>query len=156
MTILRKISISLMVYLVIAICYYLFLIYFVYNHEDRQTINLNLSGSLIQFFKIKNLDGHNVSLFTLTLSTLGYFTLNFLMASLLGIIIGIALGKYKVLGNISNYFINFFRVMPSIIFIVLFKYQFKFIYSYVFFVGVFASIWPILINTKSGVEKVNI
>lgn len=45
--------------------------------------------------------------------------------------------------------------MPSIIFIVLFKYQFKIYDYYVFFVGIMASIWPIIINTKSGVEKAN-
>ncbi|HMK24959.1 MAG TPA: ABC transporter permease subunit [Chitinophagaceae bacterium] len=156
MSISKKISISLIVYLIIAICYYLFLTYFVYNQEDKETINLDLKGSLIQFFTIKILDGKSVSLLSLTGSTLYYFTVNFLLASFLGITIGTILGKYKTLGYISNYFINFFRVMPSIIFIVLFKYQFKFINTYVYFVGVFASIWPILISTKSGVEFVNI
>jgi len=155
MKLLNKVLFSLVIYLVIAICYYAFLTFVVYEPYESLSIELNFSQSITEFLNIQNLDGNKVTLFSLTASTMFYFLINFLLASILGVIIGIILGKFKLIGSISEYFINFFRVMPSIIFIVLFKYQFKFIDSYIYFVGVFASIWPILINTKSGVEKVN-
>ena len=153
MKITKKILYSLIVYLTIAVSYYYFTIYI---FSDDKGANLNIYSSLKEFFHIKILNGKRTNLFLLTLSTLYYFLINFIFASLFGIILGIILGKLKLIGEISNYYINFFRVMPSIIYIVLFKYQFKFTENYIYFVGVFASIWPVLINTKSGVEKVNL
>jgi ABC-type nitrate/sulfonate/bicarbonate transport system permease component len=155
MKLLKKIFTSLIIYIVIALSYYIFLKFIVYNALDAETIELDFNKSIAEFLNIRNLDGHKVNLFSLTASTLFYFSISFALSSVFGVSIGIILGKIKWLGNISDYFINFFRVMPSIIFIVLFKYQFKFVDNYIYFVGVFASIWPILINTKSGVEKVN-
>ncbi len=133
--------------------YYFFTLYVYANEKDT---NLNLVDSINEFFYISNLNGHHTNILKLTFSTLYYFFVNFTLASLLGVFIGTALGLNKYTGYISNYYINFFRVMPSIIYIVLFKYQFKFTDNYIYFVGVFASIWPIIINTKSGVEKVNL
>jgi len=153
MTIINKTFYSFIAFFTIAILYYLFTIY---SFSDEKGISLEFSKGLNEFLDIDILNGKSVSLFQLTLSTLFYFFVNFIIASLLGITIGVFLGKFRLIGQISNYYINFFRVMPSIIYIVLFKYQFKFTETYIYFVGVFASIWPVLINTKSGVEKVNI
>lgn len=149
----KKILYSFIAFFSIAIFYYAFTIY---SFSEEKEINMEFNKSLKDFYEIENLNGNPVSLFQLTLSTLFYFFVNFGVASILGISIGVILGKFKLIGQVSNYYINFFRVMPSIIYIVLFKYQFKFTDTYIYFVGVFASIWPILINTKSGVEKVNL
>lgn len=146
----KNICISLLVFVIISLGYYSFLNYLVYSSQD-----MNFSESFSVFWYIKKLDGSDVTLISLTLKTISIFFFNFIASSLLGILIGVVLGKNKLIGNISNYFTNFFRVMPSIIFIVLFKYQFKFFNNYIFFVGIIASIWPIIINTKSGVEKSN-
>lgn len=146
----KNICLSLVVYAVIAILYYSFLTFWVYSYQT-----MNLKESFSKFWDINKLNGSDVTLFSITLKTLLIFLINFIASSLLGILIGVVLGKNRLIGNISDYFINFFRVMPSIIFIVLFKYQFKFYDSYVFLVGIIASIWPIIINTKSGVEKAN-
>lgn len=152
----KKITLSLIVYLLIALSYFVFLKFVVYDSEDLNGINLNFHSSIWEFLNIHILDGQkDISLLSLTGSTLFYFLINFILSTFFGVLLGVLLGKFKLIGNISDYFINFFRVMPSIIFIVLFKYQFKFVDYYIYFVGVFASIWPILINTKSGVEKVN-
>lgn len=155
MKLLKKILYSFCVFLFISIMYFLFLKYFVEN-KLNESVNLDLWDSIWRFFTIKILDGNHVNIITLTLSTLYYFIVNFLIATVFGVLFGTILGKFRTIGNISNYFTNFFRVMPSIIFIVLFKYQFKFYDSYIYYVGFVASVWPILINTKSGVEKVNI
>lgn len=154
MVFLKKTLKSSLVFFFIALFYFLFLKYWV-NKGAESSIDLNLNNSISSFWNVDNLNGNIVSLFSLTLSTLYYFFSVFILSSVLGIVFGVILGWFSKVGSTAMHFANFFRVMPSLVFIVLFKYQFRFIDTYVYFVGVFACIWPILINTKSGVETVN-
>ncbi|HRP90466.1 MAG TPA: ABC transporter permease subunit [Edaphocola sp.] len=145
---------SSLIFFIIALFYFLFLKYWVHKNAGG-SVDLHLSRSVTGFWNIDNLNGHDVSLLSLTGSTLFYFFIVFVLSSLLGVVLGVLMGRFSKFGTATMHFGNFFRVMPSLVFIVLFKYQFRFTETYVYFVGVFACIWPILINTKSGVETTN-
>lgn len=145
---------STVVFFLIGLFYFLFLKYWVHQGQT-DNIDLHLGNSFKSFWQLDHLNGNLVTLVSLTGSTLYYFFTVFLLSSFLGVLFGVCLGWFTKIGPTAMHFANFFRVMPSLVFIVLFKYQFRFTETYVYFVGVFACIWPILINTKAGIESTN-
>ncbi len=158
MALIRKFIYSVISILIIGIAYYLLLRHIYYNPLKNEFTEISLNESffnILKEFRSIDLNGNSVSIFSLTATTLFHFIVSFLFSVILGVIIGVIIGTNKTLGKISDYFINFFRVLPSIVFIFIFKYQLKFFDYHVFFIGILACIWPIIINTKSGVEKVN-
>jgi ABC-type nitrate/sulfonate/bicarbonate transport system permease component len=124
------------------------------NSYTESSLNDNFFNVVKELLSI-NFDGKSVSIFSLTAITMIHLAISFFAAVIFGILIGVIIGTNKTIGRISDDYINFFRVLPSIVFIIIFKYQFKMFENHVYFVGAIASIWPIIINTKSGVEKKN-
>jgi bicarbonate transport system permease protein len=158
MPLLKKLIYSLGAILLIGIVYFFLLRHVYYNQTTKSFTESSLNENFLDVLKgLVNIDfnGKSVSIFSLTLITLLHFIVSFIIAVILGITIGVIVGTNKTIGKASDYFINFFRVLPSIVFIIVFKYQLKFFENHVYFVGVIACIWPVIINTKSGVEKVN-
>lgn len=99
--------------------------------------------------------------------TMTHFFIPFIISCIIGISLGVLLSIHKRINTISNFFIDFLRVLPSIVFITLFKYNInvkkiletKFgidFIEYLYPVVLIASIWPIIIATKEGVQKVNV
>ena len=158
MKIFKKFFFSFCAMLLIGFAYYFLLrnIYFnpMTNSFNESSLNDNFIDVLQGLVNI-DFNGKSVSIFSLTATTLLHFIVSFLGAVVLGISVGIIIGTYYKIGKISDYFINFFRVLPSIVFIIIFKYQLKLFDYHVYFVGILASIWPVIINTKSGVISVN-
>lgn len=82
--------------------------------------------------------------------------IGFIFASIIGIIFGILIGKIKYIKNILSPFIDFLRPLPSsaiilTVVIIITNTELAFL-----FIITFGAIWPIIINTISGVENVNI
>jgi ABC-type nitrate/sulfonate/bicarbonate transport system permease component len=159
MKLLKGLFFSLLATTLIGIIFYLLLLY---KHHDSNTgaygdESLKESWvTVLLSIKSTMMNGSSISLLAATGNTMIHFFISFLLAAISGVAIGVSMGTYRGFGRRSNYLLNFFRVLPSIVFITVFKYQFKMIESYVYWVGILASVWPIIINTKAGVEKVNL
>lgn len=114
-----------------------------------------------------NANNKGVGYFRHIFYTITHFFIPFIISCIIGISLGVILSIHKRINTISNFFIDFLRVLPSIIFITLFKYNInvkkiletKFgidFIEYLYPVVLIASIWPIIIATKEGVQKVNL
>jgi ABC-type nitrate/sulfonate/bicarbonate transport system permease component len=98
-------------------------------------------------------NGTQTSILENTAVSLFHFIISFIFSILIGTSIGMVLGLNVRINRVTDYTINFFRVLPSIVFITIFKYQLQMGSKHVFFVGIIASIWPIIITTRSGASK---
>lgn len=158
MALFKKFILSVLAIAVLGVVYYFFLKWKYFDPDTGRYTDSSLNENIflvMQDLLSVNFNGKVVNIFSLSINSLLHFIVSFASSVILGVSIGVVIGTNKVLGRISNYFINFFRVLPSIVFIVIFKYQLKFQENHIYFVGTIACIWPIIINTKSGVEKVN-
>jgi ABC-type nitrate/sulfonate/bicarbonate transport system permease component len=76
-------------------------------------------------------------------------------AIVIGIPVGVAMGRYRVVANALDPYVTFFysipnvALVPALIILVGFNTEFRFTYV------VLASIWPIIINTMAGVRAVD-
>lgn len=76
-------------------------------------------------------------------------------ALVIGIPIGVAMGRYRIVANALDPYVTFFysipnvALVPALIILVGFDTSFRFTYV------VIASIWPIIINTMAGVRAVD-
>lgn len=76
-------------------------------------------------------------------------------AIVIGIPVGIAMGRYRIVANALDPYVTFFysipnvALVPALIIFVGFGTEFRFLYV------VIASIWPIIINTTAGVRAVD-
>lgn len=113
-----------------------------------------------------NANNKEVGFFSQILYTFFHFFIPFIISAIIGVSLGVLFSLQKKINTISNFFIDFLRVLPSIVFITLFKYNInitKFFektfgidfIEYLYIVVLIASIWPIIIATKEGVQKVN-
>lgn len=113
-----------------------------------------------------NANNKGVGYFNHIAQTIIHFLIPFILSAVSGVSLGILFSLHKKVNTISNFFIDFLRVLPSIVFITLFKYNINvtnffektigidFI-EYLYLVVLIASVWPIIIATKEGVQKVN-
>jgi ABC-type nitrate/sulfonate/bicarbonate transport system permease component len=88
------------------------------------------------------------------LVTLGRFFAGYLIAAVIGISFGIALGYFRSLHNLLGIVIEFLRPMPSVAIIPVAILMLGIGDSMIVAVTVYATVWPILINTIDGVRHI--
>ena len=94
------------------------------------------------------------SLWSATAFTLGAAALGLLMAAVLGIAAGIALGLSKRTARMAFFSIEVFRPVPSVALIPLAMLVFGFGLRMEFSIVAFASFWPLMILTQAAVQQV--
>jgi ABC-type nitrate/sulfonate/bicarbonate transport system permease component len=157
-----KFIIGILVSLIIG---YLIYLAVYYSQPDDSSFKKGLSIILEEVIN-SNIHNQKVGYYQHILFSVLHFSIPFLFSMFFGISFGIIFSLNKKINSVSNFFIDFLRVLPSIVFIGLFKYSIntkKLInevlgidnIEYVYFVVLIASIWPIIIATKEGVQKVN-
>jgi ABC-type nitrate/sulfonate/bicarbonate transport system permease component len=104
-------------------------------------------GALAQLFIAGQVKGH---LFV----TLERFFTGYLIAAAVGVSSGIALGYFRPLHNLLGIVIEFLRPMPSVAIIPVAILMLGIGDSMIVAVTVYASVWPILVNTIDGVRHI--
>jgi ABC-type nitrate/sulfonate/bicarbonate transport system permease component len=89
-----------------------------------------------------------------TLVTLRRFTEGYLLAAVLGVTLGVTLGYFRFAHNLLEMLIEFLRPMPSVAIIPIAILLLGIGDSMITAVTIYASIWPILINTIDGVRYI--
>ena len=87
-------------------------------------------------------------------ATMGRFLTGFLIAAALGVTLGIALGYIRPLHHLFRTAIELLRPMPSVAIIPVAILTLGIGDSMIVAVTVYASVWPILINTIDGVRHI--
>jgi ABC-type nitrate/sulfonate/bicarbonate transport system permease component len=87
-------------------------------------------------------------------ATMGRFLTGFLIAAALGVMLGIALGYIRPLHHLLRTAIELLRPMPSVAIIPVAILTLGIGDSMIVAVTVYASVWPILINTIDGVRHI--
>ena len=90
-----------------------------------------------------------------SLITLGRFAQGFLLAALLAVLSGILLGYYRFLHGLLSTLIELLRPMPSVAIIPVAILLLGIGDGMIVSVTVYASLWPILINTIDGVRHID-
>jgi ABC-type nitrate/sulfonate/bicarbonate transport system permease component len=89
------------------------------------------------------------------LVTLERFFAGYLIASGIGVSVGIGLGYFRSLHNLVGIVIEFLRPMPSVAIIPVAILMLGIGDSMIVAVTVYATVWPILINTIDGVRHID-
>ena len=105
-------------------------------------------GALGELFAAGQLRGH-------VLVTLERFFAGYLIASGIGVGCGIALGYFRSLHHLVGIAIEFLRPMPSVAIIPVAILMLGIGDSMIVAVTVYATVWPILINTIDGVRHID-
>lgn len=90
------------------------------------------------------------------LITLGRFAQGFLLAALLAVLAGVLLGYFRALHSLLATLIELLRPMPSVAIIPVAILLLGIGDGMIVSVTVYASLWPILINTIDGVRSVDV
>src|SRR5271156_6208436 len=88
------------------------------------------------------------------LDSLGTLLLGFFIASVLGIAIGLLIGRYQPVGAATDWLVNALYATPLVAVIPLVVLWFGLGFSAKLFIVVILAIFPILINTAAGVRNV--
>ena len=88
------------------------------------------------------------------LATVERFFVGYLIAAVIGVSFGIALGYFHSLHNLLGIVIEFLRPMPSVAIIPVAILMLGIGDSMIVAVTVYATVWPILINTVDGVRHI--
>jgi ABC-type nitrate/sulfonate/bicarbonate transport system permease component len=99
---------------------------------------LVVSGSLVQHLAV----------------TLGRFLAGYLLAAALGVLLGLILGYFRGLHGLVAIVIELLRPMPSVAIIPVAVLMLGIGDSMIVAVTVYASVWPILVNTIDGVHHI--
>lgn len=86
--------------------------------------------------------------------TVGRFLQGFLLAAAIGVSLGIVLGYFRFLHSLLATVIEFLRPMPSVAIIPVAVLMLGIGDSMIVAVTVYASVWPMLINTIDGVRHI--
>lgn len=97
-----------------------------------------LSGSLVQHLTI----------------TVGRFLQGYLLAAAAGVALGIVLGYFRFMQSLLEMVIEFLRPMPSVAIIPVAVLMLGIGEAMIIAVTVYASVWPVLINTIDGVRHI--
>jgi ABC-type nitrate/sulfonate/bicarbonate transport system permease component len=89
------------------------------------------------------------------LTTLARFVAGYSIAALLAVSLGIVLGYFRVVYNLLDVLIEFLRPMPSVAIIPVAILLLGIGNSMILAVTVYATLWPILINTVDGVRRID-
>jgi ABC-type nitrate/sulfonate/bicarbonate transport system permease component len=104
-------------------------------------------GALGQLLASGHVAGH-------LLSTLGRFLGGYLMAALLAVSLGILLGYFRFAYSLVETLIEFLRPMPSVAIIPVAVLTLGIGDAMIVAVTVYASLWPMLVNTIDGVRHI--
>jgi ABC-type nitrate/sulfonate/bicarbonate transport system permease component len=88
------------------------------------------------------------------LSTLSRFVQGYLLAALLAVSLGVLLGYFRGAYSIVEILIEFLRPMPSVAIIPVAVLTLGIGDAMIVAVTVYASIWPVLVNTMDGVRRI--
>jgi len=105
-------------------------------------------GALGHLLIAGQLSGH-------ALVTLERFFVGYLIASSIGVSFGVGLGYFRSLHNLVGIVIEFLRPMPSVAIIPVAILMLGIGDSMIVAVTVYATVWPILINTIDGVRHID-
>jgi ABC-type nitrate/sulfonate/bicarbonate transport system permease component len=97
-----------------------------------------LSGTIVKHFMV----------------TVGRFFAGYLLSAVLGVTVGILLGYFRVLHDLFETLIELLRPMPSVAIIPVAILTLGIGDSMIVAVTVYATVWPILINTIDGVRHI--
>ena len=86
--------------------------------------------------------------------TLGRFVEGYVIAAMLGVFFGVVLGYCRSAQSLLSMVIEFLRPMPSVAIIPVAVLMLGIGDSMIIAVTVYASIWPILVNTMDGVRHI--
>jgi NitT/TauT family transport system permease protein len=86
--------------------------------------------------------------------TFGRFLEGYLLAAVLGVFLGVVLGYFRSIHSLLSIVIEFLRPMPSVAIIPVAVLMLGIGDSMIVAVTVYASIWPILVNTIDGVRHI--
>jgi len=87
--------------------------------------------------------------------TLGRFLQGYLLAATIAVTLGVVLGYFRLLRSLLGTSIEFLRPMPSVAIIPVAILMLGLGDSMIVAVTVYASVWPILINTIDGVHHID-
>lgn len=87
--------------------------------------------------------------------TLGRFAMGYLLSALLAVLLGVLLGYFRALHGLFTTSIELLRPMPSVAIIPVAILLLGIGDGMIVSVTVYASVWPILINTIDGVRRVD-
>lgn len=104
-------------------------------------------GALGQMLASGQIAGH-------LLSTLGRFLGGYLMAALLAVSLGILLGYFRFAYSLAETLIEFLRPMPSVAIVPVAVLTLGIGDAMIVAVTVYASLWPMLVNTIDGVRHI--
>ena len=86
--------------------------------------------------------------------TLGRFLEGYLLSAAIGVSLGIVLGYFRIVHSFLEMSIEFLRPMPSVAIIPVAILALGIGDSMIVAVTVYATVWPILINTIDGVRRI--
>jgi ABC-type nitrate/sulfonate/bicarbonate transport system permease component len=86
--------------------------------------------------------------------TVARFLQGYLLAAAIGVLLGILLGYFRFLHSLLEMVIEFLRPMPSVAIIPVAVLMLGIGDSMIIAVTVYASVWPVLINTIDGVRHI--
>ncbi|HVR17601.1 MAG TPA: ABC transporter permease subunit, partial [Candidatus Limnocylindrales bacterium] len=86
--------------------------------------------------------------------TLGRFLEGYLLSAAIGVSLGIVLGYFRIVHSFLEMSIEFLRPMPSVAIIPVAILALGIGDSMIVAVTVYATVWPILINTLDGVRRI--
>ncbi|MGD0554718.1 MAG: ABC transporter permease subunit [Streptosporangiaceae bacterium] len=89
------------------------------------------------------------------LPSLGRMLGGWAAASVIGIVIGIVIGRARVLGELTEPLVHFGRAMPAPMLVPVFLFVFKIGTPMEVAAIIFGVIWPVLLNTIDGARNVN-
>ena len=87
--------------------------------------------------------------------TVGRFLEGYFLSAMIGVTLGIVLGYFRFLHNLLETLIEFLRPMPSVAIIPVAILMLGIGDSMIVAVTVYATVWPILINTIDGVRHID-
>ncbi|MGH7873373.1 MAG: ABC transporter permease [Candidatus Binatia bacterium] len=87
-------------------------------------------------------------------TTFGRFLEGYVAAAILGVFLGVVLGYFRSVQSLLSIVIEFLRPMPSVAIIPVAVLMLGIGDSMIVAVTVYASIWPILVNTMDGVRHI--
>lgn len=88
-------------------------------------------------------------------SSMTALSLGFLAAIAVGIPLGVLMGRWRVIENVLDPYVMFLYALPHVSFVpimvIWFGFELKFRIIYV----VFSAVWPVIINTMTGVKSID-
>ena len=88
-------------------------------------------------------------------STLEVFIIGFLLSVIIGVPMGLTMGRYRIVALALDPYVSFLYGLPIIVFVPIFVIWFGYNTSFGIAVVVISAVWPVVINTMQGVINVD-